>query len=693
MELTEFMMKFAPQLEAKAEAILSPLYKMQDTQETFGSKIAPYPIQREVVRAIHEGFKTKKAIFLTGEMGSGKTLMGILTSIKTRSKRTLIVCPPHLLSQWKNEILRAYPDKTIAIIPDQDLRRKYNVSNMQTLQAIHADGKVDYVIISREAIKTDLPRETANYRDKRDTAKCPDCFTELDYSILIKQNKAKTYCPECGGALYQYHRKDNRARPSLAKYIQKKMKGFFDLIIFDEVHELKAGDSAQGAVLGKLGGGRAKILPMTGTLMGGKASDIFYLLYRTASAQMIQEDIGYNQVTKFVSKYGISEKTVKIDDEDNKFSIGKKRNKEEPRERPGLSPLVVGKFLIDKTAFVRLSDFAEELPIYTEHPIACQMHPKTKEGYEMLMGYKNFLREASKPQKIISSAIQAMLRYTDTHKAEFICDDIEGEDVPLIITPEVDIPIGETDKEKELLKIVKGAKRQGNKVLIFTTQTKKRDLQPRIAKLLEVNNIKAAVMYNTVSTSKRDEWIKNKTAKIDALICHPKLVSTGMNLLEYPEIVFFDTGYSTYTLRQASRRSYRINQPRSEINVYYFYTMNTIQTDCLSLMAVKNEVSLMAEGEIQEGGLSLMANGTSSIMSQLAKVINGELKTENPLEVFSRLNKLNNEGKKRHREQPRDNEEEMTFVENDLPIKTVDLPPKVYIPPVAVEGKTQLSLW
>jgi superfamily II DNA or RNA helicase len=693
MELTEFMRKFALQLEAKAEAVLSPLYKMQETEETFGSRIAPHPIQREVVRAIHEGFKTKKAIFLTGEMGSGKTLIGILTSTKTGSKRTLIVCPPHLLGQWKDEILRAYPGKTIALVPDQDLKRKFSVSNMQTLQAIHADGNVDYVIISREAIKTDLPRETANYQDKKGTAKCPDCFTELDYSTLIKQHKAKTYCAECRSALYQYHRKDSRAKPSLAKYIQKKMKGFFDLIIFDEVHELKAGDSAQGAVLGKLGGGRAKILPMTGTLMGGKASDIFYLLYRTASAQMIQEDIGYNQVAKFVSKYGISEKTVKIEDEDNKFSIGKKRNKEEPRERPGLSPLVVGKFLIDKTAFVRLSDFAEELPIYTEHPVACEVHPKTKEGYDMLMGYRDFLKDAKKPQKIISSAIQAMLRYTDTHMEEVISNEVEGEVVPLIITPAADIPFGETDKEKELLRIIEEAKHLGKKVLIFTTQTKKRDLQPRLAKLLEMQSIKAAVMYNTVSTSKRDEWIKKKTSKIDALICHPKLVSTGMNLLEYPDIVFFDTGYSTYTLRQASRRSYRINQPRSEINVYYFYTVNTIQTDCLSLMAVKNEVSLMAEGEIQEGGLSLMANGTSSIMSQLAKVINGDLKTENPIEVFSRLNKLNNEGKKRQSKQSRDIEEEITPVEDDLPIETVDLPPRVYVPPVPVEGNTQLSLW
>lgn len=78
----------------------------------------------------------------------------------------------------------------------------------------------------------------------------------------------------------------------------------------------------------------------------------------------------------------------------------------------------------------------------------------------------------------------------------------------------------------------------------------------------------------------------------------------------------------------------------------------------------------MAEGEIQEGGLSLLSNGSGSIHSQLAKVINGELKTENPLEVFSRLNKLNNEGKKRIIEEATEE------------IVTADVPPKVYVPPI-----------
>ena len=240
--------------------------------------------------------------------------------------------------------------------------------------------------------------------------------------------------------------------------------------------------------------------------------------------------------------------------------------------------------------------------------------------------------------------------------------------------------MGETEKEQRLLEIVKKAKDERKKVLIYTTQTKKRDIQPRIAKLLEINGIKTAVMYNSITTGKRRGWIEKKTDKIDALICHPRLVALGMNLLEYPVIVFFDTGYSTYTLRQASRRSYRINQTRKQIDVYYLYTIDTIQQDCLSLMACKNEVSLMAEGEIQEGGLSIMSNGVDSILSQLAKVINGELKTENPLEVFSRINKLNNEGKKKP-------------VEEIRKTKTEEIPENIYLPPIRLIEGIQISLF
>ncbi len=64
-----------------------------------------------------------------------------------------------------------------------------------------------------------------------------------------------------------------------------------------------------------------------------------------------------------------------------------------------------------------------------------------------------------------------------------------------------------------------------------------------------------------------------------------------------------------------------------------------------------------------------MASAGGSILSELAKVINGQLKTENPLEVFSRINKQNNVGKTRPREDVQ--------AEREVPVPALpaDLPP------------------
>ena len=276
------------------------------------------------------------------------------------------------------------------------------------------------------------------------------------------------------------------------------------------------------------------------------------------------------------------------------------------------------------------------------------MHPDLKAGYNALLKYRDEFRSCINPPKILSSAIQALLAYPDTHTLEAIYDspDNQGNQRLVLTAPAVDIPLGGTEKEQKLLEIVIDARSRGKKVLVYTTQSNKRDLQPRIKQLLDKNGIRSAILYRSVGTAKREEWIRKMTPKIDVLICHPKLVSTGLDLLDYPILVYLDEGYSTFLIRQSSRRSFRINQKEPQIDVFYLYTEGTIQQDCLSLMAVKNEVSLMAEGEIlSECGLSAMANAGGSILSELAKVISGELKTENPLEVFSRINKKNNEGK------------------------------------------------
>jgi hypothetical protein len=47
---------------------------------------------------------------------------------------------------------------------------------------------------------------------------------------------------------------------------------------------------------------------------------------------------------------------------------------------------------------------------------------------------------------------------------------------------------------------------------------------------------------------------------VQVVISHAKLVETGLDLLDFPTILFYESGYSLHILRQASRRSWRIGQ-------------------------------------------------------------------------------------------------------------------------------------
>ena len=105
---------------------------------------------------------------------------------------------------------------------------------------------------------------------------------------------------------------------------------------------------------------------------------------------------------------------------------------------------------------------------------------------------------------------------------------------------------------------------------------------------------------------------------LDVLICHPRIVQTGLDLIAFPTLVFYQTEYSVYTLRQASRRSWRIGQDQP-VKVIHLAYEETLQTQALGLVAKKAQASLALEGELVEGGLVSMAE--DDLMLSLAKAL------------------------------------------------------------------------
>jgi hypothetical protein len=104
------------------------------------------------------------------------------------------------------------------------------------------------------------------------------------------------------------------------------------------------------------------------------------------------------------------------------------------------------------------------------------------------------------------------------------------------------------------------------------------------------------------------------------VIAHPRLVQTGLDLWSFPDIFFYETGYSIYTLRQASRRSWRIGQ-WSNVNVKFFYYAGTMQETCLRLMGKKLLVSLAMEGKFATDGLQAIDEGDDILMAMARELV------------------------------------------------------------------------
>ena len=94
---------------------------------------------------------------------------------------------------------------------------------------------------------------------------------------------------------------------------------------------------------------------------------------------------------------------------------------------------------------------------------------------------------------------------------------------------------------------------------MYVQMTGKRNVQPRLKKLLEARGLKVGVLRaDDVEPIEREEWIAKHGREFDVMISHPQLVSTGLDLFSkrqgghnYSTLVFYETGYNLFTMRQA----------------------------------------------------------------------------------------------------------------------------------------------
>ena len=602
------------------------------SEKLSGLKRRPFAAQVDAIAGVTLALDERPAAFLVGEMGVGKSLIAAAAAYLMGMKNTLVLCPPHLVHKWQKEITRTLPScEVIQVRSITGLRESFRSPR----------SVPRFFILSRERAKLSYRWKPAAVSIRRvlpidddGTMKrafypilaCPVCFTEVkDHEgipvSLEKLAKRKHRCLGCQSPLWEADRSGVR-RYAIADFIKRRMKGCFDLLILDEVHEYKAKGSAQGLAAAGLARAVKKVVALTGTLFGGYSTTLFHLLYRFT--QEIKQQFGHNQEGRWAARYGILERITKASDEDySEDGTASRRRKYYTRvvERPGVSPEVMF-HLIDKAVFMRLGDLAVKLPPYQEDVILNEMEPAQKKAYQklasdLLMALREQLARGNK--SLLGAYLQTLLSYPDQpFREEVVVNKETGEVVARAPALAEDIIY---PKERRLIELVKGELEQGRNVLLYITHTEERDLTGRIHALLRSEQIQACVLKShTVSPEQREGWIQDRLKEgLRVLITNPRMVQTGLDLIDFPTIIYYELEYSVYTLRQASRRSWRIGQ-HQPVKVYFMAYQETLQEKGLRLIAAKVRSALAVEGELLDTGISAF-NEDQDFFLQLARSI------------------------------------------------------------------------
>ena len=184
-----------------------------------------------------------------------------------------------------------------------------------------------------------------------------------------------------------------------------------------------------------------------------------------------------------------------------------------------------------------------------------------------------------------------------------------------------------------MLDLVRREAARGRRTLVYVSHTEKRAVTGRLAGLLRQAGVKAAVLKSdTVPPEKREDWIADRVKEgIQALLVHPRSVQTGLDLIDFPTVLFQEVEYSTYVLRQASRRSWRIGQARP-VKVVFAVYRHSMQHTALALIAAKLRASLLVDGELADEGLSDFGEDSDFFLELARSVANGEQQAEGSLE-------------------------------------------------------------
>ena len=170
---------------------------------------------------------------------------------------------------------------------------------------------------------------------------------------------------------------------------------------------------------------------------------------------------------------------------------------------------------------------------------------------ELRLKLAEALKAGSK--RLLATYLQTLLAYPDgCTRGETVFDPRSGDVI-------VQVPLlGEGrlyPKEKALVDLAAAERMEGRRVLVYATHTGTRDITEQMDDMLTRHGFRVAVMKaEAVAPERREAWVADKVKQgIDVLICHPRLVQTGLDLIDFPTLIWYETEFSVFQSTQKNQ--------------------------------------------------------------------------------------------------------------------------------------------
>jgi DNA-directed RNA polymerase subunit RPC12/RpoP len=623
---------------------------LQDQMDQIGLM----PPQKEAVRALMKGYESgAKALGIRANTGTGKAFVMKAIALLLNVKRSLVVTEPHLVPQLVEEYSNEQFD--LHVIDSWEKAKELSTTQPAGMYLIaYSRLRMHPKFVSCAVEKQHRETNADGNVEISTMWHCPDCWSPISTKALPKKKKLK--CPHCNGVLYTYIPEGSTLRYSYGQWInaveqeaivphtsENKQLPYvrlinqipFDLAGFDEVHNAASVTSNQGASFLRVMSKAKRSLCLTATLTNGIAKSLYNILWGMMPEKMAADGWDRNSSVLFQKRYGAFRTIVKTEGDGNRHRSGESAK---TYDSPGISPAVL-KYTLGSFVNMASSDFTDMPPV-RRTCYSCNPHPRFEKGIGKIT---EIIQDAnlSPADRLAAVSVRnnAVLRLSDTY--HHFDDTLMLRDQFLGTLQRDPIP-KLSEKEERLIEIVSEAKRNGERVLLYSGITQKIDIRPVLKRLVQqYTDCSVDSLPDTVPAQKVVSWFTK--SKADVTIASFKRVGTGLNLSQYTYVVWYDYTDESRRAEQGDGRVRRVNTAMLHRKIFgcvkeikYFYlTSSKFREAQLSYTLEKRMVSSLIEGEVPEIDPSTTSGGDSSFSSILTRALqDGDISYSDPSDLL-----------------------------------------------------------